>query len=112
MEYGEEVMSVLATVTEPVDEETILPEIERCQESIKKVHGQYVNALPWLSKISRPHDDAQELVDKAIHVTAEMFEQLESLRWAILEHNVDAGVKGESKNLSSDAEIEGFFASL
>ncbi|HHL0960379.1 TPA: hypothetical protein ACQVH3_005168 [Serratia marcescens] len=112
LEYGEEVMSVLATVTEPVSEEVIIPEIERCQANIKKVHEQYADVLPWLSEMSRPHDDAQDIVEKAIHITAEMYKQLEAMRWAILEHNVDAGAKGESKKLTSDAEIEGFFASL
>ncbi|EJQ8147553.1 hypothetical protein N8J30_004257 [Salmonella enterica subsp. enterica serovar Newport] len=69
------------------------------------------NRATWLERC-REHDELPELIDEAMSVCRQAFDQMEKLRWHAMEHNVDCEPKGEGKLLSSPEEIDAWFASL
>ncbi|EDQ2394492.1 hypothetical protein RU50_005620, partial [Salmonella enterica subsp. enterica] len=46
----------------------------------------------WLEKC-REHDELPELIDEAMSVCRQVFDQMEKLRWHAMEHNVDCEPK-------------------
>ncbi|EEI4448037.1 hypothetical protein G0S15_001407 [Salmonella enterica] len=69
------------------------------------------NRAIWLERC-REHDELPELIDEAMSVCRQAFDQMEKLRWHAMEHNVDCEPKGEGKLLSSPEDVDAWFASL
>lgn len=114
IDYGEMILRDLPKLNHPFGED-FLPKLEAEQVFLAERHAE-LSALrnEFLSRKDsiRPHDTLPETLNKAIETIKDLFDQLEVLRWAIMEHNVDYGSKGEPKLLSSSDEIDAFISSL
>lgn len=112
LEYGEELLDILAASSDPVDINFVMPSLLRCQDAVRTIFSQYTVVRPQLDKLSRPHDEVLELVDRAIVLTSDLFDQLESFRWAILEHNADVEPKGEPQIVNTSEGLRKALAGL
>ncbi|QZN97776.1 hypothetical protein [Symbiopectobacterium purcellii] len=94
IEYGEWVIDEIASIPEVISEDS-LPRIENGQEQLRELYEYFtqtdLDASAWCDK----NDHLRKDLAKAKEVTKGLFDQQEALKWAILEHNVDAGPKGE-----------------
>ncbi|HGA5700440.1 TPA: hypothetical protein ACIS09_003157 [Salmonella enterica subsp. enterica serovar Birkenhead] len=112
MECGEQLPDMIDGMGDiPVPEDNI--RYLESRQDMLQVIWRYMknNRDVWLEKC-REHDELPELIDEAMSVCRQAFDQMEKLRWHAMEHNVDCEPKGEGKLLSSPEEIDAWFASL
>lgn len=88
----------------PVPEENITY-LEARQDRLQMT-WRYIknNRATWLERC-REHDELPELIDEAMDVCRQAFEQMEQLRWHAMEHNVDCQPKNEGHEISSVDEL-------
>lgn len=111
LEYGGAIIDEISSVECPIDED-ILDKIERDQEVIRVFRDTLVKNSQKIKDCCLPDETLHDEVCKAIKVSEELFDQQEEIRWAVMEHNVDALPKGKANSLSSEEDIEAFFADL
>lgn len=114
IDYGDAVLDELHNLKDTFPED-MLTQLEEEQESLSSYYDGLVSwreSLLQAPEIFREHDTLPDTLNRAIEVAKGLFDQQEAIRWAIMEHNVDWGPKGESSIVSSVDELRKALASL
>ncbi|QWA09518.1 hypothetical protein GTU79_19450 [Sodalis ligni] len=111
LEYGETILIEIGKAKHVIDE-SVLSLIDEAQEMLSKMYHSLVECQPAVNAGCEQHDNLPVVLEEAIQTFKEIFDQQESIRWAVMEHNVDMLPKGKSNPISSSEEIDAFFTSL
>ncbi|EBV3064561.1 TPA: hypothetical protein RU587_002624 [Salmonella enterica] len=114
IDYGNVVLDNIHKLNEPFAED-LIPQLEEEQESLRVYHAgltSWRDDLSTTPEMFLPHDNLPDVLNSAINITKELFDQQEILRWTIMEHNADLSKTSKGNSLSTDEEIDSFFASL
>lgn len=96
-----------------LNEDKILPALDRAQNSLQVLRREMNGCKHEAQRDSnvKPDDGLIEAFETAIESTETIFEALERLRWAVMEHNAEYE-QHEPVLLKSGSDIEGFFESI
>ncbi len=99
LEYGETILVEITKAKHMIDE-SALSLIEGAQEMLSKMVNDLVECQPVINAGGKQHDILPAVLEEAISTFKEIFDQQESIRWAVMEHNVDMAPRGESMIVS------------
>ena len=104
----------LAGIAEPVDETRTVAVLGDAQDSLSKVHqvlSQKLAAARMAPEL-RDDDGVADCYRAAIEAATGLHEEIEALRWNIMQHNADLDTSSPGAALSSPEDVVQFLSSL
>lgn len=95
--------------------DNVLSRLEEEQESLSAFYRDMVSFredMQRSAELLAEDDTLSEHLNQTIQLSRLLFENVEKLRWSVLEHNVDASPRRDGKVLSTEGEINNFFSSI
>lgn len=113
-EAFEGLLRSLEDAVAPLCEKTTIPALEQSQESLKALYVDLTQRCVAARRAPelRPDDGVVEAYEEVIESVAALNQEIETVRWAILEHNADLESPQQAKVFSNPKDIADFLDAL
>lgn len=105
MSAGEKIIQLLPDIVRIIPD-SLIEELEQHQEKLRERYHHLKNNKSVITRHCTEHDELPDLLDDAINILHQAFDQAEQLRWAAFEHNTDLEPEGESRILTTPEAVK------